>query len=975
MSIDNAVGAAPDYVRSISTALSNPGALQRMAISHVEGILNGEVTLVDASNPFVTLMGVNSANVAALQLSQIKQFRKMFPKLATSAEELYPHMSDNDYIGRFAVPHVQKVTFIVPVKELRAKAVVEASGDKVVHMPRYTTMTVDGLTFTLLYPVIITEKAHGGWSARYVLDDIDPIHRITNSIIYLSERTSRNDQDSVLFVELEMVQISTKSVEVDLNSTTGLNKTIALSDSFCYARVWYKGRNNTSWSVMRTTHDEVVHDENVPTAVLQVIDGAVRVRIPQVYFSSGMVSGKCRIDIYTTKGAIYLDATGKPLTDFSSDFTGDGLKAVTGAQAAFGAIANKYLFFTGVAVGGRNALTFEELRERVIMNVDGPMRLPVTPTQLTKSLEDGGFVIRQYVNNVTATQLLASRALPSAVDRSLITPASATIDHVMTTMAELKSNAWVGHGSDGRITITPNAMWTRKEGTPRICSVQEMSDIVSMDVESQLSAVNSGAYMYSPFHYVLDPIDDTFDVRAYFLEASKIAVERFVAANDTTRMQIGIKDISIESGSSGWDITVVTTSNDVWKEQDTSFKHAQLSFIPVGVGTRAAVDGFYAGTNDAGEDVFTFSLDTGFDIDGNHRLVLTNFESGITLTNNVFAKLKERMQITFASSALMDASSQPSPLDGDLVHHLLPNRVRAIAAHEVTIEFGNYLENLWTAARTLQAAQTWSTYQSDVPEVYANDVFEVNPINNTILFFNPDGTSYTKLLHKAGDPIYEDGQMVLRHRKGEVIYRGGLPVSVDQDSLRRQFAMLFLEGCYRFATDQSTTTYADQVARVLTSYIVDQLGSYASKTLERTNVYFYPQVTLGNVEALVDNNVVSQIAADQSFTVRLGVQKRVFENTALTKELKRMTIEIIYRFLDREVVAISDLIDELRGAYAGDVVSIAVTGLAGGNADVVTLLKPNERLSLKKVLTVLENGDLTVREAVTIDIFNHTTEK
>ena len=92
-------------------------------------------------------------------------------------------MSDDDYIGRFAVPHVQKVTFIVPVKELRAKAVVDASGDKVVHMPRYTTMTVDGLTFSLLYPVIITEKAHGGWSARYVLDDIDPIHRITNSII------------------------------------------------------------------------------------------------------------------------------------------------------------------------------------------------------------------------------------------------------------------------------------------------------------------------------------------------------------------------------------------------------------------------------------------------------------------------------------------------------------------------------------------------------------------------------------------------------------------------------------------------------------------------------------------------------------------------------------------------------------------------------------------------------------------------
>ena len=975
MSIENAAGAAPEYARSISTVLSNPSALQRASISHVEGILNGQVTLVDASNPFVTLMGVNSANVAALHHSQIKQFRKMFPKLATTSEELYPHMSDDDYIGRFALPHVQKVTFIVPVKELKAKAVVDASGDKVVHMPRYSKMSVDGITFTLLYPVIITEKAHGGWSARYVLDDIDPIHRVNNSIIYLSERTSRNDQDSVLFLELEMVQINTKSVEVDLNSSTGLNKTIALSDAFCYARVWYKGRNNTNWVALKTTHDEIVHDTNIPTATLQVLENSVRVRIPQVYFTSGMVSGKCRIDIYTTKGDVYIDASGKPLTDFVSDFTGDGLKATSSFQAAFGAIANKYLYFTGVAAGGRNALSFEELRERVIMNVDGPMRLPVTPTQLTKSLEDGGFVIRQYVNNVTATQLLASRALPSSVDRTLVTPASATIDHVITTISELKNNAWVGHGLDDRITITPNAMWTRKEGIPRICSAQEMADIVNMDVEGQLTAVNNGAFMYSPFHYVLDPSDDTFDVRAYFLEASSVVIDRFVASNDTTHMQVGIKDISIQTGSSGWDITIVTTSNDVWKEQDVSFKHVQLSFIPVGIGSRAAINAVHVGTTSDGEDIFTFNLETGFDIDGNHRLVLTNFETGITLNNFVFTKLQERMQVTFASAALLDAQSQPSPLDGALVQHLLPNRIRAVSAQEVVIKFGDYLENLWTAARTLQVAQSWATYPSDVPATYTQDVFEINPINNTILFFNTDGSSYTKLLHKAGDPIYEDGQMVLRHRKGEVIYRGEQPVSIEQDLLRRQFAVLFLEGCYRFATDQSTTTYADQIARVLTSYIVDQLGSYASKTLERTSVYFYPQVTLGNVDALVDNNVVSQIAADQSFTVRLGVQKRVFENNVLTKELKRKTIEIIYRFLDREVVAISDLIDELRAAYAGDVVSIAVTGLAGGSADVVTLLKPNERLSLKKVLTVLENGDLTVREAVTIDIFNHTTEK
>ena len=51
-----------------------------------------------------------------------------------------------------------------------------------------------------------------------------------------------------------------------------------------------------------------------------------------------------------------------------------------------------------------------------------------------------------------------------------------------------------------------------------------------------------------------------------------------------------------------------------------------------------------------------------------------------------------------------------------------------------------------------------------------------------------------------------------------------------------------------------------------------------------------------------------------------------------------------------------------------------VTGLGGNNnANAITLLNANERCSLKKRVHILDSGEFTVREDVTIDFFEHTT--
>lgn len=973
LNTENQTGAAPDYISSIANVLTSPSALQRKSIEHVEGLLNGSVKLVDATNPFVTLMGVSAGNVAALALSQIKDLRVRFPVMATELSELYPHMSEDEYLGRFAMPHHQKVTLIIPIAEIKARYIRAADGSASVTVPRYSNVTVDGYTFTLMYPVTITERAHGGWSVRYDLSEQADIQPMTSSIVYHREMRTRVDDGSILHIELDMVQLRLTTTDMDLNPTKGLNKIITHPDHYCYLKAWSKGRNDANWRPLKITHSDTFYDASTPTLVVDVVEGGVNVRLPQIYTNNGTVTGRIRIDIFSTKGEMFLNTLGKTMTDFNSDFPNDSMRPVTSQHAAFGAITNKLMFFNASVAGGKNPLTFEELKTRVIENTLGPAEKPITPAQLTRSIEHDGFVMRQHVNNVTATHLLASRALPTSSDRLLVTPASASIESVVTTVDELRSNPWVTSTGD-RTTITNAAIWINDNGKIRLCSVDELAAITSGTAEETVAMVNSGKYLYTPYYYVLDTTGDTFNVRPYYLDGCKAVVDRFVDENKATQLQVEINSIDITNSSTGWEVVIAVTSNPAWKALPASQRHAQLSFVTPGLGGRSAINAELLGTDDQGEDIYSFRIDSVYDIDDNHKVGLINFNSVFGGSEPSFSDLVQKMRVTFASSAIMPSGTQATALDNELVMVDLPPRIRAVSAHEVILTFGVYLRNLWASCRTLQTSQVWRTYQADVPDILLEDEYEINPDTRTILFYNPDGSTYTKIKQRAGDVRMEDGEIVYLHRKGQPILNGGEAIVADTGSYLRQFSVLFFEGCYRFATDMSTSQYMDEMAAVTTSYITDKLGAYNDKSQERTVVYFYPKVSMGLLDAVIDEGIVTKIDADQSLTVRLGVHKRVYENTNLRKDLERKTIEVIYNFLDRDVVSVSDMTDELRAIYGDDVVSVSVSGLGGG-ADVVSILNTNERLSLRKWLTLLDSGELTVREAITVDFFNHTKEK
>ena len=82
----------------------NPGKIIDVTLDRLSDMLNGTVDIVDPSNPFTYLLETSCLNTAFAIQEYALLTRKLYPRLANNEQDLYLHMSDFDYLGRFSEP-------------------------------------------------------------------------------------------------------------------------------------------------------------------------------------------------------------------------------------------------------------------------------------------------------------------------------------------------------------------------------------------------------------------------------------------------------------------------------------------------------------------------------------------------------------------------------------------------------------------------------------------------------------------------------------------------------------------------------------------------------------------------------------------------------------------------------------------------------------------------------------------------------
>jgi hypothetical protein len=964
-----------NLIANITNYQYNPAGIQSAVLKTLTDATNGNITIVDPTNPFVFCLEAAAVMTAAYMAKNEANTRKQYPYSAQNMDDLYLHMSDVDYINRFAMPSSTQFSILIPMTELLSKLVLDpTTGIRKVVIPRNSYFTVLGIDFSIQYPIEIRQLTHGGIQVVYDTDVVSPLQTLSTNIINFE--IQQNNDDKYLYFTFDTQQFNIISQIGSLTSASDFSVDITLTDYYYYTRVYVEANDGT-WVEIKTTHSDQIYDIKTPTAVLRVVDKNVNVKIPQIYTGTGLLNSNIRIDVYQTKGALDLILWEYPFSAFTATWQAYDVNDSNIYTAPLSTFKTIIPFSTSIVSGGFNETTFDDLRNQVIMNAIGSPSLPITNAQITTALSLEGYKIVKNIDNVTNRVFLATKDMPVPLDPGLITPASATVATIYAAMEDLVLlNTVIDNGSS--ITITPDTIYQNINGITKPLTNDQIKTLLAQPTDQLAISVTYGNYLYTPFHYVLDTSGNEFSLRPYYLDNPVITTKLFVKENDTTLLQVNTDTYSIYRNSTGYEITVVTKSGDAYKSLDNSQVFAQLAYIPEGEKTYAYLNGTLVSNTADNERMFTFNLVTNFNIDSDNNLELINFLMYNTTNRTTKTNLITNFNILYSTTADMGQQWVADSVDTALGRFLLPQRIVGITHEVLRVQFGYSLTTLWASARSVVSGPVYKTWPNDVPSVYEQDVY-ARDANGSVISFTPsgrcDGTIDTNVplltvLYKKGDPVLDnDGNPTYRHRAGDVMLTSdGQPIPISGRSILRQLDIMLLEGAYWFANDVTATNYRKLITQNLIDWLTNDLINIDNKLLEQTNIYFYPNSTLGNISAMVDNGVTTLIDASQSFTVNLSVSELVYNDNDLRTKLTNATITTLGDQLKNSTVSIDSITSALRTQYGNDVISVNITGLGGtNNYTVITIMNNTDRCSLRKRLTAKPSNKLVVEEDITVN--------
>lgn len=972
LSSDTAVSHA---LRKLDLVGTNPASVQQTSLELLQQYLTGESDIVDATNPFMKLLESSAINTAGFIIDNEVTTRAQYPSCAQTMEDLYLHMSDKDYIDRFASPAVTKFNIVVPMKQILASMVTDtATGIKKIVIPRNSEFIIENTVFSIQYPIEIKQLLHGGIQVVYNTDAPSPLQSLETNVVDHKITKIKNLEDDVLLLEIDVIQFSIKSKMTEINSTKLMRQTIDFNDQYYYTRVYYK--NNATqgrWIEIKTTHTDQVYDINEVTAVLKVTNNKLDVYIPQIYFTAGMVSGSVRVDIYQTKGEVSLSLDKFKPSSFKARWIAIDKADQSAAVAAWVKIPDVFVYSNETVYGGKNQLSFENLRRRVMTNAIGDRNVPITNAQIVSHIENRGFDIVKTVDLVTNRIFQATRALPKPFDEKLITSAATSMESVVLSMEAVKGHPAV-FDNGSRVTLTPDLLYRNNNGIITPVPASTVSAMLSKPADVIAMEVNADHYLYTPFHYVLDAAQKDFDVRPYYMGKPEFKLVEFVDQNDATMLQVNTNKFTITKTVYGYQVLLETKSNDTFKALGDDAVHVQLSFVPVYEASRVYLNGTLVTKLANGERIFKFDIQTNYDIDHRNILFLNSFNMFNSGTPQFGAHLSQEFDIVYSSSAMMNANWLPHSIDSYLGRFLLPSTVAAVTHEKATFTFGKHLQYLWTSNRSISSSAAYERWTSNVPAIYEEDVYVKNPVTNSIFAIGPNNELIYDFLHKKGDPVLgPNNEQIFKHRIGDpkLNTRGEL-ISVGEKFVSRQLDIMFVEGLYYFSTDSASTVYRETFINTVVNWITYDIVEMNRVGLEQTNIFFYPKSNLSNIRVMVENGTVTELEASQAFNVKLYVSKQVYENSALCMSITNTTIKTLDTYLKRETVSVSAIVSALKSVYGEDVISISLTGLGGAmNLNALTVLSAGDRCSVKKRLSSIGDGKLIVQEDVNVEFVQH----
>ncbi len=459
--------------------------------------------------------------------------------------------------------------------------------------------------------------------------------------------------------------------------------------------------------------------------------------------------------------------------------------------------------------------------------------------------------------------------------------------------------------------------------------------------------------------------------RPYHLDQPSVNNKTYVLHNITSNIDVTTDVINVSKMNNGYKITISTISTNTFKLLNNDNVGAQLSFNPVNSTNFVSVEGTLLYNDVNGERVYSFDLITNYEIDADNYISITNgyFDTGFN--EKVQINLLNKMYITYYTLSI-PPSYAVQPNDSLINQSITGNDLQKmlITRDSFDLTIGYHLDGLWSKFRSYLSTNDYDVYTQDIYQTYENDVLDINPDNNTTIFFDTNNIPYIKILHKKGDNVLDDqNNPIILHHAGDVILdSNNLPTTNSYRNKIINFSLLMIDACYLLATDDIYIDYVKEITNNLLEYITVDVPYLNDLVLEKTKIYYAPFITKGNTNILTVDDDVINIDKEQNIKVDVYVPENTYDNFDSRKYITKVITQKVVDALSQNQIVIKDIEDDIVNTFQNSITTVSVSGL-GGSYDfkALNVINNNEQLSIKYMLTLLNDGTLTVSLGVEVN--------
>lgn len=965
-----------EILGELATYRYNPLAVQERMLDGLKTAMGNpdDIEILDPSDPVVFSLEASVVTAAAAIEHDYACLRKAYPQAAEDYNDLYGHMSDVDYLDRFALPSTVPFTFVIGLDELKNKAVPLISREtRRLVISRDSRISIGGYPFTLQYAIELRVLPYGGIQIIYNTDIPSPIATLSSNTLQWTVRTVPKDGVPLEFIQIE---IPTMQYDIVANSSqivagTSFRQTYAYPDKFFYARVWM--RKGLKWVELKTTHSQEVIDANEVTAQLRVRDGVLDVYIPDIYVRNGLASGEIRTDIYFTKGKLDLDLRAYTnASEYEIKFRDLNGETPSEYVSPLEVITFKQVFCNNVVSGGRNELSFADLRRRVIDNALGGRLLPISDEQLKSTLNDMGYDVTKSVDFVTDRIYHASSELLPSTIPELSTPIGTINGIFQTSYNELAKLPSV-HDNGNRLTITPKTLYEERDGRVYLDTLGNVDYYKMLSPGERARIINSRRLLFTPFHYVLDNNANVFEARPYYLSKPTVDNKRFVHTNTKLNLDVGVGDYALEKVDGGYRLLVLTRSGETYRSLRDDQCEAQICFTPRGYSEDyARLDGKLISRNDDKERLYEFFISCNMDVDRNHDIIVESFILFGDKPTPIPMQLNADIEVIFLVNNYTTPEYRPSSIDKVAAGQ---NRTSKGVTHErLRFNLGNYLPALWANARSVVGSVDYMRYDKDVIGVYDRNVYAVNPVDNMPVLEVVNGKPQLKIAHYRGEQMKNpDGTPYIEHVAGSIIYgEDREPIIKNPRGVLRRIEMFLFDGRYAIADAVEIAPHVETVTGALTKAILSDIPAIGGQLRDKTELFVYPKNTFGLVRVRLADSTIAKVDSEVGFTVRYYVTNEVRRNTNLLSNINNITREVIVANLGKKTLSASSILADLRARIGDDVIDVEMAGW-GVNQDqyIYTVLDNSDKLTLKKKARVNPDNTISIVDDIITTFTKH----